>query len=237
MDIPDRLWTIDFETTGLDPKTCHPVEVALYKPNLPWERLIKPPIPIPPETSAIHHITDEDVVDAMDWPHVKDTTWAAIEGTPLPILVAHNAAYEKDVLRQFTPVIWICTYKCALRVWPDAPAHKNEVLRYWLKLGDNLGRRGSQAAHSALHDCKVTYLILQKLLEHATIEQLVEWTEQPAQLPKMPLGKHFGQKWDTIPAPYLDWIVKQVDMREDVKACAQSELSRRKSNYATHRSS
>jgi hypothetical protein len=25
---------------------------------------------------------------------------------------------------------WICTYKCALRVWPDLDGHSNQELRY-----------------------------------------------------------------------------------------------------------
>jgi exodeoxyribonuclease X len=86
-----------------------------------------------------------------------------------------------------------------------------------------------------MHDAVVTYSILTKLLEHATMEQLIEWTEQPAKLPKMPMGKHFGQAWDTIPAPYLEWCLKQADMREDVKHAAKEELTRRRTN-ATGRS-
>lgn len=242
------MYTIDFETTGVDPKTCEPVEVALYHPQASYySRLLKPSIPIPPETSAIHHITDEDVEEAQSWATIRNELAGVVRaatGKQLPILVAHNAAYEKDILLRnpegcddFPPVIWICTYKCALRVWPDAPSHKNEVLRYWLRLGDDRGRLAKQNPHSALHDCKVTYAILTALLEHATIEQLVEWSELPAKLPRMPMGKHFGQTWDTVPGPYLQWCIAQADMREDVKFCAKEELDRRRKNSATTRSS
>lgn len=243
----ENIYTIDFETTGVDPKTCEPVEVALFNPEtheLSW--FIKPKEPIPAETSAVHHIIDADVELAPVWPIARNGLAGILSTEPhckLPILVAHNAEYEKTILLKnpegcsdFPPVIWICTYKCALRVWPNAPAHRNEVLRYWLELGTDRGRHADQHPHSALHDAKVTYLLLTELLKHATLEQLVEWSELPAKLPFMPMGKHYKQTWDTIPAPYLQWCMAQTDMREDVKFCAKEELERRKKNNATHRS-
>lgn len=225
-------YTIDFETTDVDPKKCEPVEVAVSScSEFFFERFIKPSISIPPETSAVHHIVDSDVANARDWASVKQelaSLFVTAPGSPLPILVAHNADYERTIIGDFVPVLWICTYKCALRVWPEAPAHKNEVLRYWLGLGNNRGRNCNQRPHSALHDAQVTFLLLQELLKHATLEQLVEWTEVPAKLPHMPMGKHYKQAWETIPGPYLQWCINQTEMREDVKYCASQELRRRR---------
>jgi exodeoxyribonuclease X len=221
--------SLDFETTGVDAKTAIPVEVALIGAT-EYIRLINPGIPIPPETSAVHHIVDADVARAQLWPTVKDdlsTILCATPGSPLHVVVAHNAQYEKDILGDFTPVLWLCTYKAALRVWPDAPNHKNETLRYWLGL-PNLGRSNSHAAHSAEHDARVTLQIYGKLLEHATIEEMLEWTTVPGKLKKMPMGKHFGQELPTIPGPYLQWCINQSDMREDVVYSAKLELQRRK---------
>lgn len=237
MDL-SRLYTLDFETTGIDAKTAQPVEIGVVCKDFEYESFINPGVPIPPEISAVHHIVDEDVAAYPDWATVKGTFHKLLDDEHgLPILVAHNAQYEKDILGEFAPVLWICTYKAALRVWPEAPNHKNETLRYWLKLGANRGRSRNQAAHSALHDARVTFLLLQELLQHATVEQLIEWTEVPAKLPRMPMGKHFGQTWDTIPVSYLTWIINQADMREDVKLCAAEELKLRRSSNATSRSS
>lgn len=223
-----EFFTIDFETTGVDAKTCHPVEVAVYGNHGPvLEALIKPPCPIPPETSAVHHISDADVEDALDWDTYKKDLTDICEGEPLKVLVAHNAQYEKDVLGEFTPVLWVCTYKAALRIWPEAPSHKNEVLRYYLSLGDDRGRNSNQRPHSAMHDARVTHLLFLECLNHATLEEMIEWTEQPAKLPKMPMGKHFGAKWEDVPTGYLVWCCQQADMREDVKFCAKTELDRR----------
>lgn len=234
MNQPDwysRISVVDTETTGIDTKTCKIVEVAAVGFHNSWDALVNPDCPIPPEASAIHHISDEDVANELLWEQVKPNflNFIACEDG-LPILVAHNADYDRAVLGDIGDVIWICTYKCALRVWPDAPSHKNEALRYHLKLGNNRGRSSSHASHSALHDASVTFLILQELLQHATLEQLVEWTELPAKLPRMPMGKHYGQTWDTVPGPYLQWCINQADMREDVKYCAKQELERRRTN-------
>lgn len=234
-------YTIDFETTGVDPTVAHPLEVALVSPSgdAVFNTLLQCEIPIPPETSAVHHICDEDLEGAPHWAIIKESLANFCAPSPenflsgeLCILVAHNAEYEQGILgTEFVPVDWICTYKCALRVWPDAPGHKNEVLRYWLKLGEDRGRCGDQHPHSALHDCQVTRLLLKELFKHATLEQLLEWSKLPAKLPRMPLGKHYNQTWDTIPYPYLKWLVGQADMRPDVKFCAKEEMERR---YSTH---
>lgn len=230
MDI-HNCYTIDFETTDVDPKKCEPVEVAVYSGSDCFDLLIKPKGEIPPETSAIHHILYDDVAAYDTWEVTKEKLsqyFTASPGAPLPVLVAHNAEYERTILGDFVPVLWVCTYKCALRIWPEAPAHKNEVLRYWLALGDDRGRNSNQRPHSALHDARVTYLLLQELLKHATLQELIEWTELPAKLPYMPMGKHYKQPWNEIPGPYLQWCINQADMREDVKYCCTEELKRRR---------
>src|SRR5262245_25865334 len=42
-------------------------------------------------------------------------------------------AFQRQWLTEGWPEVpWLCTYKSALRAWPDAPRHSNSVLRYWL---------------------------------------------------------------------------------------------------------
>jgi exodeoxyribonuclease X len=222
---------LDFETTNVDPKIAKAVEVALIGGGLDMLTLVNPGCPIPPETSAIHHITDADVADAPSWDEVKTLLASAVVETvnngKVPVFVAHNAQYEQGILGEFSKTAWVCTYKVALRLWPEAPNHKNETLRYWLGLG-NLGRANSHFAHSAEHDARVTLQIYAKAKELASIEQMIEWSLLPGKLPKMPLGKHFGQEWNTIPAPYLEWCIKNLGDREDVVYCAKEELKRRR---------
>lgn len=61
---------LDTETTGVDPCVDRIVSLGIsvlhpdgtVKPN-GWETKFNPGIPIPPEATAVHHITDEDVKD------------------------------------------------------------------------------------------------------------------------------------------------------------------------------
>ena len=62
------LAVLDLETTGIDPKIDRIIEVSVLK-LLPGgghdhrTRRVNPGVPIPPEATAIHGITDDDVAD------------------------------------------------------------------------------------------------------------------------------------------------------------------------------
>ena len=225
--IPSHVAVLDTETTGIDPKTCKVVEVAFYNEAHSWERLVNPGDPIPPEVSAIHHICDADVVDAATWEVVKAELSGALNNAGITIYAAHNAEYDSTVLGLGPDAVWLCTYKCALRQWPDAPSHKNEVLKYWLALGDR-GRKYQHGAHSALHDCKTTAHILGELLQHQSLETLLQWSKEPKQFAKIMFGKHAGKKWSEIDSGYLQWMCKQPDMDKDIVGCAARELQNRR---------
>ena len=113
----------------------------------------------------------------------------------------------------------ICTYRCALRVWPEAPAHGNQALRYWLK-PKGLNAKIANLSHRALPDAYVTALILCELLNQATVENLIAWTTEPALLPRITFGRHRGSSWSEVPQDYFGWIVDRSDLGEDVKFTA-----------------
>lgn len=231
MDIP----TIDFETTDKDAKIAKAVEVAIYSQFHAIESFIDPGCPIPPETSAIHQISNDDVKGAPEWPVIKQRIRDFINAQPRKIFCAHNAEYEKGVLGpEFADIEWICTYKCALRVWPTLSSYKNEAIRYHFNF-EGCGRQADQMPHSAMHDCKVTHIILHMLLKEHDLETLLKWSKEPKQLPTMPFGKHAGAKWSMIPLDYLNWICRQgPDFDADVQYLAAEERRRRQN--ATSRS-
>ena len=64
----------DLETTGLNPVHDRIVEISILKINVNGEEemktwLINPECPIPPVTSAVHHIFDADVADRGNFKH------------------------------------------------------------------------------------------------------------------------------------------------------------------------
>lgn len=254
--------TIDFETTGKDAAEAFAIEAALACPDdgaYGFETFIALPegVTIPPETSAVHHIVDADLAGAPDWDTVVDSLWGAVSlggelGPQDVVMVAHNAEYEQAVLAGtiFDDCIWVCTFKCALVIWPEAPSHSNESLRYWLGFGT--GRSRQQSSHSALHDCKVTSGIFNALygqfhkrlvdagsipaefeavttpeVQNAIISEMVRVSKEIAVLPVCPIGKERGKKWEDIDGGFLSWTLRQADMREDVKHAARAELDRR----------
>ncbi len=228
MSIPSNIAVIDTETTGIDTKTAKIVEFAIHNDyGVSYSTLVNPDMKIPPETSAVHHISDEDVMDFMKWEQRLPEVLDLIRANGITTLVAHNVAYDREILGPAFEVAWICTYKCALRQWPDAPSHKNEALRYWLNLQPN-GRHYSQQSHSALHDVKITYQLLNELLKYQDLETLMRWSNEPKFFSKISFGKHAGKKWEEIDSGYLIWMTKQSDMDPDIVACAKRDLQRRK---------
>ena len=79
---------LDLETTGVDPAKDRIVEISLVKVFPSGEREIKtrrinPGMPIPPQSTAIHHISDEDVKDCPAFKEIAKSLAAYLEGADL----------------------------------------------------------------------------------------------------------------------------------------------------------
>lgn len=86
IELKRPLVVFDLETTGLYPRKDRIVEIAAVKVNPDGseeklERLLNPTIPIPPETTAIHGISDEMVKDCPTFADVADEIYAFFEGS------------------------------------------------------------------------------------------------------------------------------------------------------------
>lgn len=231
-----RLRVIDLETTGTEPPAAEIIEFgrvdvvidpAGTRVGTPQAWLYRPLRGIPPETMAVHHITEADFrpdtpVCTMEYLH------AAVWSGPAPAaLVAHSCAFERQFVTEATtgPIPWICTYKVAMHVWPDAPRHSNQVLRYWRNL--SLDNALAMPPHRAGPDAWVTAHLLADLAQFASFEQMIAWTKEPRPMPKLTFGKHRGQSWAQVPTDYLQWMQRQTDMDADTVWHAQQELCRR----------
>jgi len=188
--------------------------------------LVNPGRPIPPETSAIHHIVDEDVAQADDWTLAREYALGE-DATELVAFAAHSAKFERLwIPDEFTHGLhWICTYKCALRLWPDAPAHSNQALRYWRK-PEGLDRSVASVAHRAYPDAYVTAFLLREMLKEASVEQLIEWSSQPALQVRCHIGAWRGKRWTEVDDGFLHWVAAR-DFDEDVLFTVHHELKRR----------
>lgn len=252
---------LDVETSGLDPaihRVCEiaTVDVLVNKTDLPdvesdgnvakgnkqitvergamWSSLINPGIPIPPEASAIHDITDEMVKDA---PTLFDVMGHVVTGPDPDYYCAHNSRFDskffdQTVLRR----PWLDTYRIALWLWPDAPEHKLATLRYLLKLkfAENIGDGWAgttrwNRSHTALWDAYVCAAVLRRAFTAgATVERMVEVSSQPALLPRFHFGKHAMKPIADVDSGYLEWVCSQKDMDMDARHTALAELQRRR---------
>jgi exodeoxyribonuclease X len=235
------LRVIDFETTGIPTEEDrHAVcevgwaDVVIGEDGTPspvgsiGSRLCNPGRPMPVEALAVHHITDAMIAGGGEAGAKAGPPELAfrriMEGSP-SIFVAHNADFEREFLGG-GGARWVCTYKAALRVWPDAPGHGTQLLRYWLGL--DLDDRWAMPPHRAGPDAYVTAHILIKLLLSGTsIDDMVRWSSGPALLPRITFGKHKGARWEDVPLDYLHWIVDKSDMDRDAKANAKHHLKLR----------
>ena len=88
LNLKNPLVFFDLETTGIDIAKDRIVEISMVKvmPNgeeIVKTRRINPGMPSPPESTAIHGITDEDVKDCPKFKEIAKSLAAQIEGCDL----------------------------------------------------------------------------------------------------------------------------------------------------------
>lgn len=205
--------------------------------GVPRAVLVNPGRRIPPDMSAIHHITDEMVADAPTLGDALSDLPGAVDA-----YAAHHAIFEQSFLCGDEPPLlpragWICTWKGAIHLAPRAPTHSNQGLRYFLKLA--VDPELASPPHRAGPDAYVTACLLIRMLAKATVDELVAITARPAILPYLSFGEHAMKPIEQVPESYLTWILKKGAKKpgeekhaggfdEDVRATAFHHLNLRR---------
>ncbi len=176
------LAVFDLETTGVNTSTDRIVEISIHKvlPNGKSEtrtHRVNPGIPIPPKTTAIHGISDEDVASEPKFPEIAPNLFIFLNDCDLagfnsnkfdvPLLVEefHRAGFDFDVTtRQLVDIQNIF--------------HKKEprtlVAAYQFYCGKDLSN-----AHSAEADTLATYEILEaQLLKYPDLKRDVKFLSE-----------------------------------------------------------
>lgn len=203
-----RLIFYDTETTGLKAKNDRVIELAAYDATLDktFETLIDPGMPIPPEASNIHGITDDKVKGAPSFKSVAAEFAAFCEGDVL--LVAHNndafdihfmrAEYERAE-HPFPAWKFLDSLKWARRYRPDLPRHTLQFLREVYGIPEN-------RAHRALDDVIVLKEVFLNMVDDLTPQQIYDLLNKPRPLQHMPFGKYQGKLLKELPKDYLQWL-------------------------------
>jgi DNA polymerase III epsilon subunit family exonuclease len=160
----------DTETTGLMPARERVVEVSGVRFNLEgelatFESLVDPGMPIPPGSSRVHGIKDEDVAGQ---PVVGDVLPKFMELCEGAIVVAHNAEFDVNFLAheavrsgvKLNAVPVLDTVEIARALRPDLPNHKLETI-------SNALGCAAPTYHRALADSRTLMNSLLALVEGA----------------------------------------------------------------------
>jgi len=224
-----KIFVIDVETTGLDPKEHGVVEIAFRELfgfngcSPATVAFVNPGRPIGFEAMGVHHIIETDVSGAPSLDEVV-SAWFPPGSLTHAAFAAHNAPFDRSFLPMLADqAAWIDTYRCARHLFPDAPSFANCSLFYFLGFERPIG----VTPHEAGFDTFVTAQILAKMLAMRGFDELVELSTKPVVLKKVGFGKHFGQLWTNVPFDYLQWAARQ-DFDADVKFTVNTEMERRR---------
>lgn len=192
-----------------------------------WYNLVSPKI------TEITGITPEQILDAPTTDQILPYLQWRLQNK---ILVAHNARYDIEVIRQemrrcgieWEPAHVVCTLVLARRAFRTTN-HKLETLVEELHIKATGRAHGALAdSHSAL---EVFKLATARLGLHAKEDVVIKGQIGAKDIPVgdvMPYGKHKGVRWEQVPQSYLAWLVEQQFPEPALKARAQAELEVRK---------
>jgi len=168
LQLKNPLVFFDLETTGTNIVSDRIVEISYLKIAMNGEeesktRRINPEIPIPPQSTAIHGITDEDVKDEPTFKMIAKSLAAQIEGCDLagynsnrfdiPLLAEEflRAGVEIDLMRRKFVDIQTIFHK-------KEPRNLSAAYKFYCN-------KDLENAHTAEADTKATYEVLQAQLE------------------------------------------------------------------------
>jgi len=215
-----RLIFFDTETTG-NTENDFLVQIAYKCGEENFTGLYKPPVKIPPEASAVHHITDKMLTEK---PTFKESTDQPIIKKLFEdkdsVVIAHNAPFDLMIIKkeEIIPNKFICTLRVARELDKEGKIEKYNLqyLRYLLDLDVEA------TAHDALGDVLVLEKLFARLLkklietenlnEAEAIEKMIEISSHPSLLRSFNFGKHLGKKIEDVLATdrgYLEWLLAQ----------------------------
>lgn len=198
----------DTETTGVRPDKDRVIEIAAFDPvqNRTFEKLVNPGIPIPPDATAIHHITNDMVKDSPSFAQIGAEFMEFCEGET--VLIAHNNdTFDMLFLRNeysrhgLTMPEWrfLDSLKWARRYRPDLPRHSLQFLREVYQIAAN-------NAHRALDDVIVLHQVFSYFVDDLSMDDVFRLMNKPRDIQHMPFGKYQGKPLKEVPGDYVTWM-------------------------------
>ncbi len=215
-----KLIFFDTETTGNEQKDflC---QIAYKSGNETFTGLYKPPTKIPPEASAVHHITNKMVADKPAFQKTEDAkNIKKLFEDAEAVVVAHNAPFDLMMIEKegIKPKKFICTLRVARHLDKEGKIDRYNLqyLRYLLEIEIDA------TAHDALGDVLVLEKLFErlknkimaeeKLSEKEAIEEMIEISSHPSLIKTLIFGKHKGKKVEevlNIDRGWLEWLLAE----------------------------
>jgi len=201
----DTALIIDTETDqGRDPR---PIQVATINvaSGFEWMKYFNSGRPISPIVIKVHGITDDDVAGLERF---------ELNEFDLPqYLIGHNVRFDWRVIGRPSAKL-ICTVRLARVAFPEWRYYGQSKCIEQL-LGQEEASKMTIAAHDALGDARMCYLLYQACCERLQIKPTdfeaahkISNTANP--VAKMPFGKYKGRLIKEVPIGYVKWMLGNI---------------------------
>jgi DNA polymerase III epsilon subunit-like protein len=215
-----KLIFFDTETTG-NTEGDFICQIAYKTGDESFTGLYKPSKKIPPEASAVHHITNKMLEgkpafkDSADFKKIKN-----LFEHKDTVVIAHNAPFDLPMIKKegIEPPRFICTLRLARHLDPEGKIgrYNLQYLRYLLDLDVEA------TAHDALGDVLVLEKLFERLKnkfieqenlsEEEILEKMIEISSRPFLHHTFKFGKYNGKKIDEVieqDRGYLEWLLSE----------------------------
>ncbi len=219
---------IDTETDqGRDPR---PIQVATINvaTGFEWMKYFNSGRSISPVVIKVHGITDADVAGLERF---------ELDQFELPeYLIGHNVRFDWRVIGSPSTKL-ICTVRLARAAFPEWHAYGQSKCIEQL-LGKGEASAMTIAAHDALGDARMCYLLYQACCERLEIAPTDfaaahAISNKATPVSKMPFGKHKGKPIKEVPINYVKWMIGNIhNMQPSLYSALKKRIEAEKTNNA-----
>jgi len=204
----------DTETTGNTEKD-YLCQIAYKSSSEQFVGLYQPPFKIPPEASAVHHISNKMIANKPTFQHSAEyENIKKLFEDKDSIMVAHNAPFDLMIIKKedIIPANFICTLRVARHLDPEEKIERYNLqyLRYLLEI------EVEAQAHDALGDVLVLEQLFERLKkkimehdsmsEHQAIDEMIKISSHPSIFKKLNFGKHKGKRIEDVVKEDRGWL-------------------------------